>query len=69
MEDEAAPTEKTKLIQCYFGCLASHTVPTPVTLRRMLSQVPTLIAARRLHLYWFRFGHTRFWVWALSWPD
>ena len=48
---------------------ATQTVPTPVALRRMLSRVPTPIALRRVHWYWFRFQHTRVWVWALCWVE
>ena len=39
----------------------------PVALRRMLSRVPNPIALRRVQWYWFRFGHTPVWVWALCW--
>ena len=54
-------------MQRYFSRLASRTVPTPVALRRMLSRVPTPIALRRVQLCWFRFRHTRVWVWARWW--
>ena len=37
--------------------------PTPVAVRRMPSCVTTRIPLRRLHLCWFRFAHTRAWVW------
>ena len=39
-------------------------VPTSVAVRRVLCWVPTPIALRRVHSFWFRFRHTQVWVWA-----
>ena len=39
-------------------------VPTPIALQGVLSCVPTPIALRRVHSFWFGFGHTQVWVWA-----
>ena len=71
-EEEEEELEGSATLVGGFAILNDHatqTVPTPVALQRMLSRVPTPIAVRRVHWYWFRFRHTRVWVWALCWVE
>ena len=48
---------------------ATQTMPTPGALRRITSRVPTPIALRQVHWYWYRFGHIGVWVRAPCWVD
>ena len=52
-----------------FSHLTNDNVTPIVVMQRMLSRLPTRIVLRRLHWSWFRFGHTRVWVWARCWRD
>ena len=56
--------KKNAAVSLKRGCNKASNKPSALSLRRVLSSVPTPIALGRLDWVWFRFGHTQVWVWA-----